>query len=332
MNDGLIISLAYPETVVKLANEWYSPFLRYLSVGNRDFVRAGHAALVLIDKSTGILQYYDFGRYITSTPYGRVRGRETDFQLDLPLVANIENNEITNLDELLKFFATHPKLTHGDGNLYASVCNAIDYNKAKQYITSMQNKGFIKYAAFIKDACNCSRFVTECLMASVTDKAIKSRLHKSKYFTPSTIGNVVTSDTENFVYIVSQTGELSQFNSTVKKMNRRLFLDDLGDYNPSLHGTLEPSHNNKKSDHAQWMSGIGEGAWFEIHPIGSHIEYRYKRISNYGNIDCDAIYKVCDEGFNIDLNYQFMHYSNCQFFHINQNDNTFRFEFLKNYK
>ena len=37
-------------------------------------LRAGHAALVLIDKEKGDLEYHDFGRYITSEPNGRVRG------------------------------------------------------------------------------------------------------------------------------------------------------------------------------------------------------------------------------------------------------------------
>ena len=129
-NDAFILTLAYPETIVSHAEEWYSKFLRFLFVGSKKHVRAGHAALVLIDKKTGVLEYHDFGRYITSEPNGRVRGRETDFELNFPVKAKIENDTIQNLDEILKFLATHPKLTHGDGHLYASVCNAVDYNLA----------------------------------------------------------------------------------------------------------------------------------------------------------------------------------------------------------
>lgn len=331
MNDGIILTLAYPETIVSHAEEWYSPFLRYVFVGSKQHVRAGHAALVLIDKSTGVLEYHDFGRYITSSPNGRVRGRETDFELNFPITADIENNKIKNLEDILKFLARHPKLTHGDGDLYASVCNAVDYSKARQHITMMQNLGFIRYAAFIKEACNCARFVTDSLIACVTDATIKSKLIRSKNFTPSTIGNVVIADTENDVYLVSETGEITEFKSTVSKENRRLFLDTLNDYNPSLVGTLEPKHNEVKSEHAQWLGGIAAGAWFELHPVGSQKEFRFKRISPYGNIDCDGIYKVSSEGFDINTRYQFIHYSNCQFFHINQKDDTFRFEYLENY-
>ena len=88
-NDAIILTLAYPETIVMVADEWYSKYLHVIGVGKRNYVRAGHAALVLIEKSTGILEYHDFGRYITPEPYGRVRGKKTDAELDFPLKAEI---------------------------------------------------------------------------------------------------------------------------------------------------------------------------------------------------------------------------------------------------
>lgn len=331
-NDAFILTLAYPETIVSHADEWYSKFLRYAFIGSKKHVRAGHAALVLISKVTGELEYYDFGRYITSEPNGRVRGRETDFELDFPLKAKIENDTIINLEEILEFLATHPKLTHGDGNLYASVCNAVDYHLARTHIDAMQAQGFIRYAAFIKIACNCARFVTDTLIASVTDSKIKSTLERSKWFTPSTIGNVVIADTEDFVYLVSEKGEISEFNSTVSKENRRLFLDTLKGYNPSLVGTLEPKHNDVKAQHAQWLSGIAAGAWFELYDLDERTEYRFRRISPYGNIDCDAVFKVNDECFDMSFDYRFVHYSNCSFINIEQHSKVFRFDYLKNFE
>jgi hypothetical protein len=330
-NDAFILTLAYPETIVSHADEWYSKFLRFAFVGSRKHVRAGHAALVLIEKSTGILEYHDFGRYITSEPNGRVRGRETDFELNFPVIAKIENDNIANLDEILKFLATHPKLTHGDGNLYASVCNAVSYNLARTHIDAMQSQGFIRYAAFIKEACNCARFVTDTLIASVTDAKIKTQLIKSKWFTPSTIGNVVIADTEDDVFVVSDEGKINKFTSSVGRENRRLFLDRLKHYNPSLVGTLEAKHNDIKADHAQWLSGIAAGAWFELYNLDTASEFRFRRISPYGNIDCDGIYKISQTGFEINSAYEFIHYSNCAFFHIQQNGNEFRFEYVGDY-
>lgn len=330
-NNAFILTLAYPETIVSHADEWYSKFLRFAFIGSKTHVRAGHAALVLINKTTGVLEYHDFGRYITSEPNGRVRGRETDFELHFPLKAEIKNDTIVNLNVVLKFLATHPKLTHGDGDLYASVCKAVDYDLARTHINQMQAKGFIRYAAFIKIACNCARFVTDALIASVTNTRIKNALLKSKWFTPSTIGNVVIADTENKVYVVSEQGEINTFNSTVSKENRRLFLDRLKGYNPSLVGTLQPKQNNVKAQHAQWLSGIAAGAWFELYALESKTQYRFRRISPYGHIDCDGIYILRDEGFDINLEYQFIHYSNCLFFNIEQGGKSYRFDFVENH-
>jgi len=330
-NDAFIITMAYPETIVSHAEEWYSRFLRFLFVGNKKHVRAGHAALVLIDKKTGVLEYHDFGRYITPSPYGRVRGRETDFELHFSLKAEIKDDKIQNLDAILKFLATKPKLTHGDGDLYASVCGTVNYELARKHITQKQNQGFIRYAAFIKEACNCARFVTDALIDSVTDSKVKKALVKSKWFTPSTIGNVVIADTEDFVYRVTNSGIIHQFNSSVSKENRRLFLDVLKGYNPSLIGTLEPKNNDKKKSHAQWLGGIAAGAWFEIYDLKHEAEYRFRRISPYGNIDCDAIYRVDNEGFDIESSYEFRHYSNCRFFHVFQNEKMFKFQYLRNF-
>ncbi|GAA3773105.1 hypothetical protein GCM10022271_01450 [Corallibacter vietnamensis] len=324
-NTGIILTLAYPETIVLHAEEWYSPLLKYVGIGNKTHVRAGHAALVLIEKSTGILEYHDFGRYITPEPNGRVRGKDTDCELDFPIVADIENDAVLNLKDILKFLATHPKLTHGDGTLYASVCSQVDYKKARSHINKMQNLHFIRYAAFIKEACNCARFVTDVLIASITNKSIKKKLISSQWFTPSTIGNVVLSKTVGDVFLVSETGEISKFKSTIGKENRRLFLDRLKNYSPSVIGTLEPKQNAEKEDHAQWLPGIAAGAWFELTALNKK-DFRYRRISPYGNVDVDATYQVSSEDFDYSQPYTFEHYSNCKFFHVKQRDQLFRFD------
>ncbi|TGV03182.1 DUF6695 family protein [Flavivirga rizhaonensis] len=326
---GIILTLAYPDTIVMVSEEWFSPYLRFLGVGKKNYLRAGHAALVLIDKKTGVLEYHDFGRYITSEPNGRVRGKDTDNELNFPIRAKIENDSIKNLNEILEFLGTHPKLTHGDGKLVASVCNAVDYKKARTHITRMQKREFIYYAAFKKNTCNCARFVTDSLIASVTDLDIKKKLENSKWFTPSTVGNVLLANTENHAFEVSETGNISEFRGSQMSENIRCFLDKLKDHEPSFIGTLEPRFVDRVHEKAQWLSGIAAGAWFELHPTESDIEYRFRRISPYGNIDVDAVFVVDDATFNYNLEYAFVHYSNCRFFNVKQGEVVFRFEKLK---
>lgn len=329
MNTGIILTLAYPETIVMVADEWYSPLLRFAGVGKKNYVRAGHAALVLINKGSGILEYHDFGRYITPDPNGRVRGKDTDHELDFPIVADFENGAIRNLEDILTFLAIHPKLTHGDGMMLASVCDKINYQKARTHITKMQQKGFIKYAAFEKDACNCARFVTDSLIAGVTEEGILKQLKGSKWFTPSTIGNVVIANTQKNVFQVSEDGVIATFKSKKHKENRRLFLDQLKDHRPNFVGTLKPKPNASHHPTAQWLPGIAAGAWFEIHDLGYDDQYRFKRISPYGNVDVDGIYKLSELGFKINEPYDFIPYSNCSFFHIKQQGIVFRFDYLK---
>ena len=324
---GIILALAYPDTIVMVSEEWFSPFLRFIGIGKKDYLRAGHAALVLIDKETGVLEYHDFGRYITPEPYGRVRGRDTDNELHFPLKAIIENDKVKNLDEILKFLSTHPKLTHGEGKLVASVCNAVNYQKARTYIAKMQERHFITYAAFIKKACNCARFVTDALIASVSDSKIRKNLENSKWFTPSTVGNVLLSNTESSVYEVTDSGDISEFKGSQKSENLRCFLDRLKNHEPNFIGTLKPKQVSGIQENAQWLSGIAAGAWFELYKTETNTEFRFRRISPYGNIDVDAIFIIEDEdaSFNYDLQYEFVHYSNCKFFNVKQGDRVFRF-------
>lgn len=328
-NSGIIIALAYPETVVMVSDVWYSSFLRFLGVGKKNYVRAGHAALVLINKTTSELEYHDFGRYICSRPHGRVRGKETDHELDLQLTANLEGNTILNLQEILEFLATHPKLTHGEGKLVASVCHAVDYNKARHYIAAMQQRQFIRYAAFIKKASNCARFVTDVLIASVTDTSIVKRLIKSKWFTPSTVGNVVIADTQNYIYEVSEHGKVTEYGSSVSTENIRCFLDRLKNYTPSIIGTLTPKTVHHVHEQAQWLGGIGAGAWFELHDTDTADKYRFRRISAYGHIDVDGLYRINNTAFNYHQAYTFVHYSNCAFYHIEQNQTIYRFDLIE---
>lgn len=312
-----------------VAEEWYSPYLHYFGIGKKNYVRAGHAALVLINKASGELEYHDFGRYITSQPNGRVRGKDTDHELDFQFKAQIVDDTIENLDEILGFLATQPRLTHGEGKLVASICRHVDYQKARVHITKMQNQHFIRYAAFKKKACNCARFVTDSLIAAVTNEKIRRRLIRSNYFTPSTVGNVVIANTEATIYEVSESGEIGIFNSSTRKENIRNFLDRLNGFSPNFNGTLKPRTVGITSTHAQWLDGIAAGAWFEHFETDHGTTFRFRRISPYGHVDVEGLYQVLESGFSYREYHKFVHYSNCQFYHIAQNGKIFRFNLIE---
>jgi hypothetical protein len=328
-NSGIVITLAYPETVVMISDEWYLNYLHYLGIGTKNYVRAGHAALVLIDKVTGHLEYHDFGRYVTSVPHGRVRSKETDCELELPMVAEIKDDTIINLREILVFLATNPELTHGKGTMYASVCNEIDYSLARNYISDMQEKQFVKYAVFKNNASNCSRFVTDVLIAAGTNNTVNKRLRRSKWFTPSTIGNVVISASNNKVYQLNETGEYLNNKVSVKAVNLKCFLDKLKQHTPNFEGTLHPKPFEHVIDSAQWLPGIGAGAWFELHVTQKSHEYVFRRVSASGKVDIETVFSVEDESFKYESSFEFLHHSNCKTLFIKQEDKIYIFNRLK---
>lgn len=137
--------------------------------------------------------------------------------------------------------------------------------------------------------------------------------------------------TENFIYEVNEKGEISEYKSSVKKDNRRYFLDRLKNHIPNFIGTLEPKDVATISHHAQWLDGIAAGAWFELYFTGIVDEYRFKRVSPHGNIDVDGLYKVNNKSFNYKETYSFVHYSNCAFYHIEQQKIIYRFDLIKRF-
>jgi len=330
-NTGIIIVLAYPETVVMVSEEWFSPFLKYLGIGKKDYLRAGHAALVLIDKSKGDLEYHDFGRYITNEPNGRVRGQKYDRELKFPIKAEIVNNRIQNLSEILKFLSVNPKLTHGEGKLVASVCDQIDYEKAKSHIQKMQRQGAIRYAAFKKKASNCARFVTTTLIASVTNERVKKKLVSSQKFTPSTVGNVVLADTNNQVYDV-RGGVISKFESTQFKENKKYFFDRLPEHQINLIGSLTPKKVDGLHENAQWLSGIAAGAWYELtaNEVLEDNEFRFRRISPNGTIDLDAVFST-KNGFTLTKKFKVIHNSNCYYCTVEQDDKIMQLGYQRDF-
>jgi len=42
-------------------------------------------------------------------------------------------------------------------------------------------------------------------------------------------------------------------------------------------------------------------------------------------VDVDDVYLVDDTSFNYNSEYEFVHYSNCAFFHIKQNETVYKF-------
>lgn len=316
---GKIIVLAFPDTFVTMSTEWICKLLPLVGLGTTEYIKAGHAAMVLIENKSGKAQYFDFGRYVTPKGYGRVRGANTDAELRIPFTAIIsEEGKVLNLDQILLWLDANPQKTHGEGRMLASVCDVIDYKKAETYIAQLQHKGSIPYGAFEKKGSNCARFVTDTILAATEDVKIRKALHFNKKFTPSTVGNVEKAASNAEVFEVFK-GTIRPFTGSAFKENLTNYFHrkkaDSSTINPSV-ATLELLNNKA----LQKLEGTGSSAWFEIMGSTELPEHHFniRRYNELGEVDFDGVY--VSEALDPSQPFQFTYDSHCAFCHILQHN------------
>ena len=326
VNTGKIIVLAYPDTFVKMSDEWICKLLPLVGLGTWDYIKAGHAAQVLVHPETGVLHYYDFGRYFTPKGFGRVRSAHTDAELTLPMKAQFDHSgTISNLSEILIWLEAHPEKTHGKGRLLASVCESIDFCAAKTFVTSLQQQGAIPYKAFHKKGSNCSRFVTNTLLAATFDKKIRKGLLFNKRFTPSTVGNVEKAATNAKIYKVKN-GKIALYHGSAFKENLTNYFHrktrQTSLFQALAHDIVAVFHK---------IEGIGSNAYFEIVqtdlPMG---HFRIKKYNDFLEEDFDGVY--FSEKFNFLNPYKFTyesHYAHC---HVIQDEQKIKLERVSSFK
>ncbi|GEQ87068.1 hypothetical protein ULMS_25760 [Patiriisocius marinistellae] len=313
---GKIIVLAFPDTFVKMSTEFICKILPLVGLGTREYIKAGHAALVLIENETGEACYFDFGRYVTPPGNGRVRGANTDAELKIPFKAKIDiNNQLKNIEEFLIWLDANPQKTHGSGRLLASVCDAVNFKKAQEYINQLQGRGSMVYAAFDKTGSNCSRFVTDTILASTDDLKLIKSLNFNKKFTPSTVGNVEKAAIENSVFQVFN-GVVSPFKSSALKENLTNYFDKRVPENVSHVSEKDLKEFEEKG--FSKLEGTGSVAWFEV--VKEKMpknHFRIRRYSQQLEVDYDGVY--VSSSFDSSKPFKFTYDSHCAYCHVVQN-------------
>lgn len=325
MNTGKIIVLAFPDTFVRYSDESALHLFPYLGLGKNKFIKAGHAALVLIENATGNAAYYDFGRYVTPAGLGRVRSAITDVELELPLQAEVDDKgDLVNLKDFLIWLESNPEKTHGEGRLVASLCTAIDYKKAKSYLVGLQGQGSIPYRAFGKKGSNCSRSVAETIIRSTTDRRIKLYLQRIKIFTPSPLGNVLYASKKQDLYTI-KAGCLQSYKGSVIREN----LFNYFDKNVPVSSVNKIAKFKLDARYLFFLSGIGSSAYFYIKAMQDKNKYTIQRYTEKGILDFEGIFIVEQEGFNFQNDFQIVHDSNCLYCHLKQNADIYKLQRIK---
>lgn len=108
----------------------------------------------------------------------------------------------------------------------------------------------------------------------------------------------------------------------------------LQDPNKTQGALIAPDYPPTLPAGCKWLGGEGYGVWFLLtKPDGlSKDEYRIRRFSDKGSLDCDRVYTLkSKDDFFIDKAFEFAYISHCQKTTVAQNGKEFIFEFIRTF-
>lgn len=327
------IVIAWPQCTAR-SDEAFAIFLRKTGILKNLNFRVGHAAVCLINPQTREVLYYDFGRYITPRGYGRARSKYSEPNLKVNILAEFdEDKNLLNVEDIANELESMAKYTHGEGPMVFSVSKTINFAPSKEYADEMVMKGYFPYHGFEKTkASNCARYVTEIMKVGNQESTVGLNLKYPVTFRPTPLFNVVAAKSDETVYSF-ECGELEY----LKKKKRHSFTDvalsilenGFSTYanqknDDTVHGHInEPERPASVPVTAQWLGGLGEGAWYQVDRIDAH-SFEGSKFEEDGTMEYSGVYEnkniVLPEG-DIKLTYM-CHYG---FYSVEMDGMTHRF-------
>lgn len=329
----IAIPIAWPDQTARGDEKWMSLLKKAGFVKNLNF-RVGHAAILLIEHTTGKIIYFDFGRYLVPRGYGRTRSAAFDPRLQIATTATFdEKKNISNLEAILEELFAKEQATHGSGRLLFSICKGVSFEKGCAYARQLVEEGPILYGALAKNNNSCSRFVAQTMVAALPAKDRRiQKLFYPESLKASPTSNVANATPDNTIYCYYQhiltSRKMSRFQSlrfqigllkenfTVKGA-KKLGCDKKA-------GFAEiPEKPGRIPNKAQWIGGIGEGAWFDIVPARENL-YEISKFNYQGQLE----YKVeayNAENFDIRRPYEFTYHFTFNEYSVLQNDKIYTF-------
>ncbi len=340
-DDCICMIIGWPDTYAKSAEKIFTWFYD-IGVIKDPFFKAGHASMCIIHKESKEIEYFDFGRYTSDEGLGRARGKNTDPHLEIKVKARIdENGKLGNLQELVDFLFTISRFTHGEGVIYFSLYDKMNYAKTIKFIDDIQQKGSMPYTTFLPNSTNCARFVCGALLAGSSVRRDKVRLLITPFIRASPIGNAIDVGYQSNIYRQrSLESPLENFKMT-RWDNVKLLWSNMVD---NLKGEKKiypepPQKPIKQSDdipeNAHWLAGLGEGNWISITPLEFDGQTCFRAVAQYedGLVNYDTIVKAEKED-EVDPSLPFEVAYDCSrlFVSIKQNGKKIRLYWLKDYQ
>ncbi|SFS70438.1 DUF6695 family protein [Sphingobacterium wenxiniae] len=327
----LAIILTWPDATIRGDEKWMMFFKKIGIVKNLNF-KVGHTGVVIIKRSTGEMLFYDFGRYITPRGYGRARSKYSDPRLEITLKARFEKGSIANLEEIVALFEELKGAMYGEGILYFSIAEGIDFEAARAFGDDWVHRGTYPYGAVAKNNNNCSRFITRMLIHASQKYTWIHSINFPETIKASPISNVVNAVADRMIYSYTPEEGLRHF-----RMNRWqsfwFLVKQLGDNVAPKKASLLPNdliigsmnYTSKPitvPKNAHYLGGVGDGAWFSIFPTQDN-KLIIQRFTSKGELE----YTILGEPFEpIDFKepFEVVYDSHLLFTHIKQHGRKIR--------
>ncbi|SEK67293.1 hypothetical protein SAMN05421740_102399 [Parapedobacter koreensis] len=302
----LAMVIAWPDKTAR-GDEFWMALLKQLGIVKNLNFKVGHAAIVLINRRSGALAYYDFGRYVTPRGYGRARDAESDPRLKLFTQARFDQQgNIGNLKTVLAELEQIEYATHGGGRLLFSVISELSYAASSQFAQCIVARGPIKYGAIAQGNNSCSRFVAQVLLAGLPARhPARIRIGLPESLKASPVSNVVNASPDKIIYChqgnVLESLRMTRWQSL--RFQVGLLCHNLSsakakdlpcDREPGSMG--EPEKPTSVPESACWLGGIGEGAWYSLENGDVPAQFIVTRYATDGSedycVDCIAKHPI----------------------------------------
>jgi len=296
LKTGAIVNIAWPDTKVRKTNAPYDGLMTVVGLCKDGYYQVGHAALLLIDYRTNEVRYFDFGRYHTPYGYGRARDIESDPELHIETKAELVDNQVSNLPEILLELQSNPS-THGDGKMYATITHDIDFDRSYNTAKLIQATEATLYGPFQFFGTNCSRFVATVYKAGLNHGWKRWKINLSYLYFHTCLTNIITTHTHKNMYVVDH-GTWRHEENKMAIYNTTASIEDANTNHVAVHS------RQAIPEEAQCLSGTGGDTFFTIKRTGRSHLFRIRRYSEYGHLEIDDFFKLNTVGLDITRPYQ----------------------------
>lgn len=334
-NDFAII-LTWPDATIRGDEKWMMFFKKIGIVKNLNF-KVGHTGIVIVDHRNGNMLFYDFGRYIAPRGYGRARSQFSDPLLEIKLKAKFETGKIGNLQEIVGHFESLKAAMYGEGKLFLSIVEGINFSKARDYGDQCVMQGTYPYGAVARNNNNCSRFITRMLIKASSRFHFWHMVNLPETIKCSPVSNLVNTVNDRMIYSYSPEEGLKHFRMNrfqsfwflVKQLGDNVFRNKADLLPPdqiigAIHYRSKPITVPKD---AMYLGGVGDGAWYSICHQDSK-QFIIKRFTTSGRLEYAVLGEAEDE-FDPAESFEITYDSHLLFTHILQKGNKLRIKHLK---